>query len=451
MSQSLFQLSCLSPQMTLASGVFCALAVGMFKDAPGSLVRLLAGTALVTALVSLVALAPGGTGPLVRLDRLGYAWQFLFYAGALPAALLIGVKNEIPLTLLLGSVLGMGLLAIADHLLMIFIGLELMSLPAYLLVALGSDSNRRHEAALKYFFAGGAAGSLFLMGMALQYAASGSLSLNAAPGMMGQCGQALMGAAALFKVGMVPLHFWLPDVYEAAAPEVAAFLSTALKAAGVLLLMRVAALSPSSPFGASLPYWGALTAVFGSLLATRQESLQRLLAYSSIAHAGLLILGVGAWAAQGAQSAAASPLFFYLMAYAFMSNGAFLFLSVSRLRTRRQLYGYAKARPALAALFAVLLLALAGIPPTGGFLAKLLIFWEAVKCGFYVPLAAAGLAAMIALVYYLGLIQAMYFEEPEGAAPESGPGAWVLRACAAGAVLLGLAPWFLSHIWGMLS
>lgn len=446
----------LGSPIVLSAGVLGVLAAGMGKGSTASWSRLLAIGALILAGALALGGIPGGFGPLVRLDGLGLSWQVLFCAGALPFAFLAGAEDEIPPALLLGSVLGMALLASSWSLLMLFIGLELMSLPAYLLVArTGPQGGRALEAAVKYFFAGGAAGALFLLGMALYYVSSRSLALIGAPGPIAEAGLALMGAAALFKVGAVPLHFWLPDVYEASPPELAGFLSTAMKAAGVLLLMRLAALLPQSALAGSLASVGAVTMIFGSLLALRQDNLQRLLAYASIAHAGNIILGVGAWAAQGALPGEAAAVFFYLAAYLVMSNGVFAALKASGARSRQDLRGLARREPLLAAALAALLLAQAGIPPTAGFLAKLLIFWEALKAGLYGPLAAAGLSALIALGYYLSLVRDMYFEEgDEGRQADASADAkarLVVYLCAIPAALLGLAPWLLGAISGALA
>jgi NADH-quinone oxidoreductase subunit N len=214
-----------------------------------------------------------------------------------------------------------------------------------------------------------------------------------------------------------------------------------MKAAAVLFLMRIVALAPGADFAAALPALGALTTLVGAVLALRQRRLQRLLAYSSLAHAGLLILGVGAWAALGRGPQATTALLFYVIAYAFMSNGAFIFLKASGLETRDQLRGYASRRPWLAAAFAVLLLALGGIPPTGGFVAKFLVFWQAVRASLWGPALIAALAALVSLGYYLGLVRDAYFEEPSRAAPGGDqPAALVTAACALGALLLGAAP-----------
>jgi NADH:ubiquinone oxidoreductase subunit 2 (subunit N) len=287
--------------------------------------------------------------------------------------------------------------------------------------------------------------------MALYYAQTRTLGPTTLPlGPQGQAGVALMAAAALFKIGAVPLHWWLPDVYEAAAPEVAGFLSTAMKSAAVLFLMRVVALAPNPAFAPALPWIGAVTALVGAFLALRQERLQRLLAYSSLAHAGLLILGVGAWQALGRDAAAASSLLFYLGAYALLSNGAFVFLKASGLTTRAELRGYAARRPGLAAAFAVLLFALGGVPPTGGFVAKLLIFWQAMRASLTMPLIFAAVSALVSLAYYLALVRDMYLEEPEGAVPADGPALARLAVliCAIGALILGAAPLLLKGLTG---
>lgn len=452
-------LLCLGSQFLLAFGVLIAMFLGMFRLPSGKFPRwipiaVLLGAMAVAAALSLTLPPPvimvPMLPPLIRVDGMGQAWQFLFCGGGLFLALSMKIEDEIPAALLLGSVLGMFFLAGASHLFMLFIGLEFMSLPAYLLVSRGSRRRpAAQEAAIKYFFAGGLAGALFLMGMALYYASARTLALSAVPASaapLASAGLVLMGAASLFKIGAVPFHFWLPDVYEASAPELAGFLSTAMKAAACLLLMRLVALSPRGALALSLPLLGAATMLFGSFLALRQWRLQRLLAYSSISHAGSLILGVGAWAAQGASRERAAVVFFYLAAYLLMNNGAFLFLKASGLSTRGELRGYALRQPALAALFAVLLLALAGIPPTAGFLAKFFIFWEAIKAGLYVPVVLAGLASLVSLGYYLGLIRDMYLEESSGVPLPAAGSPYLVWICAVPVAVLGLAPWLVSAI-----
>ncbi|MBI4060078.1 MAG: hypothetical protein HY403_01475, partial [Elusimicrobia bacterium] len=326
----------------------------------------------------------------------------------------------------------------------LFIALEFMSLPAYLLVARSRPGSRGLEAAIKYFFAGGAAGALFMLGLAMYYADTRGLAASTLLSPLGQAGAALMASAALFKLGAFPLNWWLPDAYEASAPEVSGFLSTAMKSAAVLFLMRLCEWAPQARFAALLPAIGALTALAGSIMALRQERLQRLFAYSSISNAGLLIIGVGAWAVSGRPAEGVSALVFFLGAYAFMSNGTFAFIRCSGLETRTQLKGRGLAMPVAAAAFTILLFALGGIPPTGGFIAKLLLLWRAVDASLLWPAAAAALSALISLAYYLGMTRELWFEAPEGPAPEAGSGAPLVVACAAGALLLGAAPWLMT-------
>jgi NADH-quinone oxidoreductase subunit N len=457
----------LGPAAVLSAGALAVLAVGMGAAAarpgpkarvPFALAQAVAAAAVLLALVLSVSAPEAVRPPLFRLDMLGGSVQLVFLAASLPLLYVMDPGDEVPPALVLGSLIGMALVAAAGNLLALFIGLELMSVPAYLLVA-HSRSPQALEAAVKYFFAGGTAGALFLMGMALHFSAARNLNLAPAPGVMGEAGLALMTAAALFKLGAVPLHFWLPDVYEASDPELAGFFSTGLKAAAALLLARLAGLS-QGPVLSVLPWAAALTVIFGAAVALRQQRLQRLLAYSSISHAGFMMLAVAAWARQGQTSSAAAALFFYLVAYLFMNGGAFLWLKVADLSSREQLKGLWRRRPADAAVLSTLLLALAGIPPTAGFAAKFLVFWEAFKAGLYAPLVLAGLGALLSLGYYLGMIRDMYFEEPMTAAAipcptgRQGPGAAEPRPAVVGltprvlvagfavlAVLLGFMPW----------
>lgn len=447
------------PQLALGAGLVGALAAAA-ASAGGSakgVSRAAALAALAAAFGLAWTAAPGATaGPLARVDGLGQSWILLFCAAALPFVAVGRADDEVVPILALSSVLGMALLAAAGNLIMLFIGLEFLSLPAYLLVArVPGRRSGAQEAAVKYFFMGSAAGALFLLGLACHYAASRTLAMTPAGGALAGAGVALMGCAALFKIGCVPLHFWLPDVYESSAPELSGFLSTAVKSAGVLLLMRVVALAPQSEFARALPALGAVTMLFGAVMALRQTRLQRLLAYSSVSHAGNLILGVGAWALQGLLPSAAAAVYLYLVAYALMSNGAFLFVRASGATTRKDLAGYARRQPWLAGLFAVLLLALGGVPPAAGFLAKLFVLWEAVKAGAYFPALAGGAASLIGLGYYLGLIRDMYFldtaAEPAVRPAADGAAGTALFLCAIPAALLGLFPQLVSFFARRLS
>lgn len=437
----------LAPQAALTVGVLGVLSLGLMRRPPAAALRALGISSVVCAmLLAVQAPIDGPSAAILVTDAKSIGWQYLIYLGALPLALWLDGTDDVLMALFLGSVLGMSLLASAANLPMLFIALEFMSLPAYLLVARSRPGARGLEAAIKYFFAGGVAGALFMLGLAMYYADTRGLAFSAALSPLGQAGAALMAVAALFKLGAFPLNWWLPDAYEAAAPEVAGFLSTAMKSAAVLFLMRLCAFAPEARFSAYLPAIGAVTALTGAIMALRQERLQRLFAYSSVSNAGLLILGVGAWAANGRSADGVTALLFFLGVYAFMSNGAFAFIKYSGLETRSSLKGRGAALAVPAAAFTVILFSLGGIPPTGGFVAKLLLLWRAVDAGLLWPAIAGGVAALISLAYYLGMTRDLWFEAPSGRAPRPGPGGPLVVACALGALLLGAAPWLMSGL-----
>jgi NADH-quinone oxidoreductase subunit N len=442
----------MGPQAALAAGVVGTLSLGLMRRPPALALRALAVASIAGAMLLAVWSPAGGyASPIILSDAKSIGWQYLIYLGALPLALWLDGEDDALTALFLGATLGMSLLAASSNLPMLFISLEFMSLPAYLLVARSRPGDRSLEAAIKYFFAGGVAGALFMLGLALYYADTHSLAASAALSPLGQAGAGLMAAAALFKLGAFPLNWWLPDAYEAAAPEVSGFLSTAMKSAAVLFLMRLCELAPQAGFILWLPAVGAVTALTGAVMALRQERLQRLFAFSSVSNAGLLIIGVGAWAASGRSTEGVSALLFFLGAYAFMSNGTFAFIKHSGLETRTQLKGRGAAMPAAAAAFTILLFSLGGIPPTGGFMAKLLLLWRAVDAELFWPAAAGAVAALISLAYYLGMVRELWLEAPHGAEPKPGAGASLVIACAAGALLLGAAPWLMSSLSGALT
>ena len=437
----------MGPQAALAAGVLGTLSLGLMRRPPALALRALAVASVAAAMLLAVwTPADGAVSSILLADAKSVGWQYLIYLGALPLALWIDGEDDVLVALFLGATLGMSLLAAAANLPMLFIALEFMSLPAYLLVARSRPGTRGLEAAIKYFFAGGVAGALFMLGLSLYYADTRSLAASSVLTPLGQAGAGLMAAAALFKLGAFPLNWWLPDAYEAAAPEVSGFLSTAMKSAAVLFLMRLCELAPGAGFIAFLPGIGGLTALVGAVMALRQERLQRLFAYSSVSNAGLLILGVGAWAASGRSAEGVSALLFFLGAYAFMSNGTFGFIKLSGLETRAQLKGRGAAMPAAAGAFTVLLFSLGGIPPTGGFLAKLLLLWRAVDASLLWPAAAGAVAALVSLAYYLGMTRDLWFEKAEGPAPKPASGSALVVACAVGVLLLGAAPWLISSL-----
>ncbi|MCC7493073.1 MAG: NADH-quinone oxidoreductase subunit N [Fimbriimonadaceae bacterium] len=319
---------------------------------------------------------------------------------------------------------GMLFMVSAGNLLMVFIGLETMSVALYILAGLaGARDRTSHEAALKYLLLGAFATGFLVYGMAFVYGATGSLDLReigariagggAAPGFLA-VGLALLLIGLGFKVALVPFHMWAPDVYEGAPTTVAAYMAVGVKVAAFMALLRVfnvAAGGAAASWQAAVAWLAVLTMLVGNLVALAQTSLKRLLAYSSIAHAGYLAVGLAAGGAAGAQA-----VLFYSVAYGFMTLGAFVvLLALERADDKPQLddlRGLRRRHPLLAAALATFMFALAGIPPLSGFLGKWLLISAAVQAG-QVPLAvAAVLCSAIAAFYYLRIVVYSYMREP---------------------------------------
>jgi NADH-quinone oxidoreductase subunit N len=320
----------------------------------------------------------------------------------------------------------------ATHLLSLLIGIETMSIAAYVLVASHYRSSPGAEGALKCFLMGAMATGFFVYGMALVYGTSGGelsfAGLAARAGTAGAnplfiVGVYLILGALLFKVAAVPFHMWLPDAYEGAPTPVTGFMATGIKAAAVTGLIRLFGTAFANPaVSQGHAGWARLvglvafaTMTLGNLAAIRQESVKRMLAYSSIAHAGYLLVGVSAL---GFGVTSARPaLVFYLMAYSTMTLGAFTVAAwVGRRSDERARVddwsGLARRRPALALAMTLFLLSLAGFPPTGGFFGKFYLFRAAVERPELIWLVvAAVLNSVISVYYYLRIVVAMYFRE----------------------------------------
>ena len=346
--------------------------------------------------------------------------------------------------LLVGSALGMILMAASNDLITIFLGLELMSLALYVLVGFRRSRLDSNEAAIKYFLLGAFASGFLLYGIALCYGATGTTNLARMSEFLAAspiqdntllvAGGLLILTGLAFKISAVPFHMWTPDAYEGAPTAVTGYMSAGAKAAGFAALLRVV-LHPLAGLHQS---WGPLIAVVavltmtvGNVTALLQLNLKRMLAYSSIAHAGYLLLAV---VAGGADGAAAALL--YLAVYSVMNLGAFGVLTLlGREHEERVLLGDVAGlgfrRPWLGFAMAIFMLSLAGIPPTAGFMAKVYLFGVAVRTG-HVPLViVAVLNSVVSVFYYLRVTVAMYMEEPQGepaALTRSIPGAIALLA-----------------------
>jgi len=356
---------------------------------------------------------------------------------------------------------GMSLLGSASDLLVAFIAIEVMSLSTYALAAWMRRGRKPAEAAFKYFLLGAFSSALFIYGSALVYGATGSTLFSAIPrgsGPLVVVGIGLVGAGLAFKVAAVPFHLWTPDVYEGAPTPVTAFMAAGVKTAAFAVLARVlvsvwggAALASS--FGGVVAVLAILTMLFGNLLALPQRSVKRMLAYSSIAHAGYLLVGVVAAGAAGARESAISSVLFYLAAYTATVIGAFAVVGALERRGApgeehedswdlSRLAGLAKRRPGLAFAMTIFMLSLAGVPPTAGFIGKLLVFKAAIGAQAYGLAIIGVLTSALGAYYYLRVVVYMYMRAPEGEEEATlSPSLTVaLAASALAVVVLGIGP-----------
>ncbi len=332
--------------------------------------------------------------------------------------------------LLVFAALAISVAVSATNFLLVYLGIEFLSITSYILAGFLRHDMRSQEAAMKYFLYGATSGAVLLYGISLLYGATGSTDL-AAVGQVFQTSPTnfYLGLAAIvlllggfgFKASLVPFHQWAPDTYDGAPTPVTAFLSTASKAAGFAVAGRV--------FMTAMPDWSAqwtmilaalsmLTMTLGNLVALKQTSVKRMLAYSSIAQAGYILMGLAA--SGGAQPFdGVSGLLVYIFAYLFTNVGAFLVVMAVEKQTGSNDYtafgGLIRRAPVLALLMTVFMLSLAGIPPTGGFLGKFLVFGAAVRQDMLALAAVGAINAVIAAFYYLNVVRYMFFvEAPEG-------------------------------------
>lgn len=349
--------------------------------------------------------------------------------------------------LILNAAVGMLTMVWSNDLILVFVGLELFSLCLYMLIALSLEERASKEAAFKYFILGSFASALMLYGISFIYGTVGSTYLpdllSSANVLVGTnrlflLGFVLLIVGILFKVSIFPFHSWAPDVYQGSPTPLAAFMATTVKAISFALLLRLMTSDAFNserffPFVDVLQWFTMLTIIVGNVGAFRQTSLKRMLAYSSVAHSGYIMIGVIAAGIQGAGAGmlGATGVMFYILAYSLMTVGAFGVLHMLEPRadidlTSQDLRGLSRSRPMLALCMTILLLSLTGIPPTIGFFGKFFLFSAAVKQGL-IWLALWGVVgSIISVYYYLRPIVAMYMEEPssEGLAFDVRPGSY---------------------------
>ncbi len=410
--------------------------------------------------------------PWLITDRFTLFFDMLLCFGGAVAALLAGgympehhIERGEFYSLLLFSTVGAMILAAAGDALTLFLGLETMSIGAYAMTAFRRASPRSSEGALKYFLLGSFAAAILIYGFALLYGATGHTDLagiGAGARTAGaQTPLLVMGALLVlvglaFKVSAVPFHSWAPDAYEGAPTPATAFMAVAVKAAAFATLLRVLVLSLgdagwtswASGWPPVIATVAVLTMTVANLIAGRQESVKRMLAYSSIAHAGYALVGVTA--VMHAPREAGGAVLFYLAAYSVSTAGAFgaLILCGSRGReavSYEDLAGIGRRHPAIALAFSVCLLSLAGIPPTVGFFGKWVVFRVAIDSGLYWLAIVAFINSVVGAYYYLRVLVYMYMREPTAGGAIAVPmrSAYVTTALVVTAILvvaLGLAP-----------
>jgi NADH-quinone oxidoreductase subunit N len=359
--------------------------------------------------------------------------------------------------LILFATAGMGVMAGAHELLTAFIGLEMSSIASYILASYRRDAPRANEAAMKYFLLGSFATAFFLYGIALCFGATGSTHLdlmtplaNDSAHTLLKIGLGFIFIGLAFKVAAAPFQLWTPDVYEGAPAPVTALLSTGPKAAAFALALRILA---SVDAAASLWFWAlwlaaALSMLTGNLSAIVQTSVKRMLAYSSIAHAGYILVAVTAAAATDHPEAGIAAALFYLVSYALVKMGAFLIVAHlggpgERHVDIEDFAGLGRRQPALAACLSLFLLSLLGLPITAGFLGKFYVFNAALESNLIWLAILLALNSVIGSYYYLRVIVAMYMREPAteiAAQPVPWTLSVVLWIAAAGTVYAGLFP-----------
>lgn len=360
--------------------------------------------------------------------------------------------------LLLFAATGMTLLGSSADLIMVFISIEVLSLSLYILSGFARRDLNSQEAALKYFLLGAFSSALLLYGIALVYGVTGSTNIAEAgvafrsanaPGGLVVAAMAMLVVGFGFKVSLVPFHMWTPDVYQGAPTPVTGFMAAAVKAAAFAAFLRVFVGAFADQSWSWVPvFWvlAALTMLAGAILAVVQTDLKRMLGYSAVAHAGYALIGVIAVSREGV-----SATLFYLLVYAFMSLGAFGVLSALERRSHKamaisDLRGLGKRYPVPAAMFALFLLSLAGIPGTAGFMGKLAVFRAGVQSGHVELVVVAVVSSVIAAYFYIRVIVAMFMDdEPEELGDEealtipTGMSAG-LAAAASVVVVLGVLP-----------
>jgi NADH-quinone oxidoreductase subunit N len=420
------------PELVLAAGAMVLLMLGAYRGQQT--------TSLVTGLAICLLVLVGGLELVLPAGKLTtFAGGFIVddFARFLKILTLIGSVATLVLSaeyladasrrifeysiLVLLSTLGMMVLISAGDLIMLYLGLELMSLALYVVAASNRDNVKSTEAGLKYFVLGALSSGMLLYGASLIYGFTGTVSFagiaaTVKTGSVGIVfGLVFLLAGLCFKISVVPFHMWTPDVYEGAPTPVTAFFASAPKVAAIAVFTR----ATLTAFPGILSQWQQIVVfvaiasmALGSFAAIGQKNIKRLMAYSSIGHMGFALVGLAAGTAEGAQG-----VLIYIAIYVSMTLGSFaVILAMKRngqhVENISDLTGLSRTNPLLAFFFAMLLFSLAGIPPLAGFFAKWYVFVAAIKAGLFTLAVVGVVTSVVGAYYYLSIIKVMYFDEP---------------------------------------
>ncbi|MFK8080058.1 MAG: NADH-quinone oxidoreductase subunit NuoN [Granulosicoccus sp.] len=430
-----------TPEIFLLTATCAILVAGLFVQAKSQMVYWLSQLALVVTL--LMSFSQMGSDTITgfrgayTLDSLSVTlktWILVVGIGILLYSRdYIGerkIQRSEYFVLCLFAIAGMMIMVSATHMLTVYLGLELLALSQYALVALHRDNSRAAEAAMKYFVLGALASGMLLYGMSMIYGATGSLDLHVIGDILAgtsaetlstertigaRFGLTFLIVGIAFKLGAVPFHMWVPDVYEGAPTSVTMFISTAPKIAAFAMLIRllVGGLDTlNADWQQMLAIMSALSMVVGNLIAIAQTNIKRMLAYSTISHVGFLLMGI-----VGVTNDGYSASMFYAITYAFTTLAAFgVLLAVSRegheAETLDDLAGLGKRNAFLASIMMLSMISLAGVPPAVGFYAKLSVLQAAVGAGFAWLAILGVIMSVVGAFYYLRIIKMMFFDEP---------------------------------------
>ena len=451
----------LLPEIVLGLGAMALLMVGAYRGESAVRTVDAAAVALLVVAGIIVLMLPEG-----RLVTFGGSFVVDGFARFLKILAILGSAAAIVMSidydrregqqrfeysvLILLSTLGMLMLISAADLIALYLGLELMSLPLYVVAASHRTSLRSTEAGLKYFVLGALSSGMLLYGASLTYGLTGTVSFagiaksaaDAGPGLI--FGLVFLFAGFCFKVSAVPFHMWTPDVYEGAPTPVTAFFAAAPKVAGIAMFVRatvVAFPGITAQWQEIVVFVAIASTLLGSFAAIGQRNIKRLMAYSSIGHMGFALIGLAAGTPEGVQG-----VLVYMSIYLTMTLGVFaVILSMRRsdgmVELIDQLAGLARTHPTMAFFLAMLLFSMAGVPPLAGFFAKFYVFLAAIKAGLYVLAVIGVLASVVGAYYYLAIVKIMYFDEPaEGFVPMPDEIKVVLAVCGLFNILFFLYP-----------